>query len=85
MKTQTELSKIAYDLAVNYKATGFDLGDLYDEDWGLTDAEWHAVCDEAEALAPTVKVPEEVRASWAQVDRDVRAEQRSERIAFGGE
>lgn len=79
------LTKIAQELAVNAKATGFDLGDLYDDAWNLTDAEWHEVCNLTEQMIPVVKVPASVYAAWAQVDRDYRAEQRAERIAFGGE
>lgn len=86
MKTKTELSKIARELAIDSKASGIDdLGCLYDEDWNLDEDAWQAVCQEAEALIPTVKVPEAVRALWAQADRDVRAEQRAEQRAFGGE
>lgn len=87
MLTKLNLSEIAMKVAIDAKAGGFekDMGCLYDDDWNLTDAEWHEVCDQAEALLPTVKVPASVYAAWAQADRDVRAEQRSEAIAFGSD
>lgn len=81
----SRISAIAIKVATDVKATGFDMGDVYDDDWNLTDAEWDAVCDMAEALLPTVKVPASVYAAWAQADLDVRAEQRAERIAFAGD
>lgn len=81
----TKLSEIARKVAIDAKATGFDLGDLYDDNWNLTDAEWDQVCDEAEALIPSVRVPQTVRAAWAQVERDFRAEQQAEQRAFCGD
>jgi hypothetical protein len=74
--------EIATKLATDAKATGFDLGDHYDADWNLTDAEWNEVCDLAEQLMPTIKVPASVYAAWSRVDADFRAEQQSQRRAF---
>ena len=80
--TKLNLSDIAKTVAIDVKATGFDMGDVYDDDWNLTDTEWDQVCDMAEALLPTVKVPVSVYAAWSQAKRDVNAEQRAERRAF---
>lgn len=85
MQGEDQMSKftaIATKLAINVKATGFDMGDHYDSDWNLTDAEWNQVCDEAAALLPSTKVPVGVHAAWAAAGLDCRAEQRAERVAF---
>lgn len=79
------ITEIATKLAINAKATGFDFGDLYDSEWNLTDDQWNEVCNLAETLIPTIKVPASVRIAWAEADRDIRAEQRAERIAFSRE
>jgi hypothetical protein len=81
----SRITEIATKLAIDVKATGFDLGDHYDDAWNLTDEEWNQVCDEAERLLPTVKVPASVYAAWARVEADHRAEQRAERHAFYGD
>jgi len=82
-KTQIELEDIATTLAINVKATGFDMGDHYETDWNLTDDEWNAVCDLAEKLYPDVEPSDELRAEWAQARRDVDAEIRHEQRQLG--
>jgi hypothetical protein len=81
------ISEIALAVAIDAKASGIgvsDLGCFYPDDEDLTDPEWEAVCDEATALYPTVEVPASVWRSWAKVNSDLRAEERSERILCGG-
>lgn len=80
------LKEIARTVAIESIASGIaDFGPLYQDEWCLTDAEWAAVCDEAERMLPTVRVPASVYASWSQVNRDIRAEAHAEQRMFGGE
>ncbi|MEI3807628.1 hypothetical protein V6R85_24200 [Agrobacterium sp. CCNWLW32] len=80
------LQQIAMDLAIDSKASGIDdFGCFKDEDWNLTEAEWAAVCMEAERLLPIVKAPDAARAEWSAANRELRAEQAAEqRTVLGG-
>lgn len=86
MELNSALKSIARELAIDSKASGIDdLGCFKEQDWNLTDAEWDAVCAEAERLLPTVKVPREVQAEWAAANREFRAEQAADqRAVYGG-
>ena len=81
-------AQIALHLAVEKYVTGYDFGDLYDEEdhSHLSDAEWDAACDEAEAMLPdlTDEAPLVIksRAEWAEANRILRAEVAAERRAF---
>ncbi|SMD16376.1 hypothetical protein [Rhizobium sp. RU36D] len=80
------LQEIAVIVAIDSKASGIDdLGCFRAQGWSLTDAEWDAVCAEAERLLPIVKVPREVQAEWAAANREFRAEQAADqRAVYGG-
>lgn len=81
----TKIEEIAVDVAMNAKASGIgikDLGCFYDDDWSLSDAEWHEVCQRVEDIYEAVTPPATLYRSWARVNADFRAEERSERIAF---
>jgi hypothetical protein len=87
-KTPAELSTIALDVAMNAKASGIgikDLGCFHDDDWNLTDAEWLAVIDEVGDIYEGVEPSVALRRSWAKVNADFRAEERSERLMFAGD
>lgn len=77
------LEEIAEKLAIDAKATGFDLGDLYDDDWNLNDEDWSFVVALATAIMPMVIVPDEVATAWRQANRDVDAEIAHERRQLG--
>ncbi len=86
MELNSALKSIAKELAIDSKASGIDdFGCFKEADWNLTDAEWDAVCAEAERLLPTVTVPCEVRVEWAAANREFRAAQSADqRAVYGG-
>lgn len=62
------IKRLAKQIAVQAKLhniTDGDFGPLYPEEYAMTDAEWMAVCDEAERLLPTVEPTMEQRAAFS--------------------
>lgn len=80
-----KMEKLARKLARAYAATGYDMGDLYNEhDYGTpTDAEWDAICNRAEEIAPTVRVSAPERQAWERAEREFELEVRAERLHLG--
>ena len=85
MTIAANIEALAAKLARDYVASGLDMGDLYNsDDYGTpTDAEWDAICDRAEAIAPSIRVTAAERQLWADADWAVTAEKEAESRYFG--
>ena len=86
--TDGEIEKYANQLARLMKgANDYDGGDFahfFDaEVYGDCSADWVAICDRAEALAPSVVLTSEEIQSWRDADRYVAAEAENERRQLG--
>jgi hypothetical protein len=80
-------SKIAIELAINIKVTGYDFGDFKHEYDELSEDDWISLVDEASCLLDDLRdtdpLIDDLRRVWSQASREFCAESNAESVAFG--